>query len=60
MQYTGHGGRRENAGRKPLGETRKVSITLPEDLWKEIDRIAKQPNWNQSKVFRQMVENVFR
>lgn len=52
--------RKSNAGRKSLGETRKVSITLPEELWKEIDRIAEQPKWNQSKVFRQMVENVFR
>lgn len=52
--------RKSNAGRKTLGETRKVSITLPPELWKEIDKIAEQPKWNQSKVFRQMVENVFR
>lgn len=33
----GHGGKREGAGRPSLGTTKKVSITLPDEVWKEID-----------------------
>ncbi|MFY0805776.1 CopG family transcriptional regulator [Peribacillus frigoritolerans] len=33
-----HGGCREGAGRPSLGVTRKVSITLPDEIWNEIER----------------------
>jgi hypothetical protein len=33
-----HGGYREGAGRPSLGITKKVSITLPDDIWDEIER----------------------
>lgn len=32
-----HGGKREGAGRPALGITKKVSITLPDEVWKKID-----------------------
>jgi hypothetical protein len=32
-----HGGKREGAGRPSLGTTRKVSITLPDEVWERID-----------------------
>lgn len=31
------GGYREGAGRPSLGRTRKVSITLPDELWEQIE-----------------------
>ncbi|MCM3141687.1 hypothetical protein [Brevibacillus sp. MER 51] len=35
------GGKREGAGRKAKGITRKVSLTLPEDVWEMIDESGK-------------------
>jgi hypothetical protein len=32
-----HGGYREGAGRPSLGVTKKVSITLPDNVWDEIE-----------------------
>jgi hypothetical protein len=32
-----HGGKREGAGRKSLGTTKKVSITLPDEIWLQIE-----------------------
>src|SRR5690606_7477754 len=31
------GGRREGAGRPSLGTTRKVSITLPDEIWEQLE-----------------------
>lgn len=33
----GHGGKREGAGRPSLGTTKKVSITLPDEVWQQIE-----------------------
>lgn len=33
-----HGGAREGSGRPALGKTKKVSITLPEEIWDEIEQ----------------------
>ncbi|RIW27288.1 CopG family transcriptional regulator [Bacillus salacetis] len=38
MKANSHGGRREGAGRPSLGTTRKVSITLPDEVWEEIEK----------------------
>lgn len=32
-----HGGKREGAGRPALGITKKVSITLPDEIWDKLD-----------------------
>jgi len=32
-----HGGKREGAGRPSLGTTKKVSITLPDEVWERIE-----------------------
>ena len=31
-----HGGKRKNAGRKPIGTTKRISLTLPEEHWEKI------------------------
>lgn len=33
-----HGGKREGAGRPSLGTTKKVSITLPDEVWEQIEK----------------------
>ncbi len=35
------GGKREGAGRKAIGVTRKVSLTLPTELWSEIEFLCE-------------------
>lgn len=56
-----NGGKRSNAGRKSLGVTRKVSITLPEDLWREVELIAADPKYKSvSAVFRALTEHALR
>ncbi|KZN99249.1 hypothetical protein A4244_19425 [Bacillus badius] len=48
-----HGGKREGAGRPSLGTTKKVSITLPDQVWEEIyQRKGKKPL---SAFFRELV-----
>ena len=36
-----HGGKREGAGRKPIGVTKRVALTLPEDVWGKIESDVK-------------------
>ncbi|MCU5519831.1 CopG family transcriptional regulator [Bacillus cereus] len=50
------GGKREGAGRKAIGETRKVSLTLPNELWSEIEFLCEYDGESQSKVIRKMLE----
>lgn len=33
-----HGGKREGAGRPSLGTTKKVSITLPDEVWESLEK----------------------
>lgn len=50
------GGKREGAGRKGIGETRKVSLTLSPEMWSVIEEICEDENSSQSKVLRKMLE----
>lgn len=36
------GGAREGAGRKKIGESRALRITLPKEEWEVIDKIVEQ------------------
>ncbi|WP_257211000.1 ribbon-helix-helix domain-containing protein [Bacillus wiedmannii] len=50
------GGKREGAGRKGFGVTKKVSITLPSEVWREIEELCEKGNLNQSKVLRELIQ----
>jgi hypothetical protein len=50
------GGLREGAGRKSTGITKKVSLTLPEDIWQEIEQACEDQNLSRSQVFRNIIE----
>lgn len=39
---TGRGGKRKDAGRKPIGVQRMVKITLPEESWTEIESMIEK------------------
>lgn len=50
------GGRREGAGRKSLGVKKPVSITLPEDVWIEIDNLIQNEKFKSyADYFRSLV-----
>jgi metal-responsive CopG/Arc/MetJ family transcriptional regulator len=55
-EQNNRGGKREGAGRKAIGETRKVSLTLPTELWSEIEFLCEYDGESQSKVIRKMLE----
>lgn len=53
------GGKREGAGRKKIGESRKLSMTLPKEDWNKIDDLIS--NGHASSIadyFRQLHHSV--
>ncbi|GBF73657.1 hypothetical protein PA598K_01965 [Paenibacillus sp. 598K] len=50
------GGLREGAGRKRIGITRKVSLTLPEALWNTIETLSQEAGVSRSEAIRQLLE----
>ncbi|CAH1056023.1 hypothetical protein [Paenibacillus pseudetheri] len=53
------GGLREGAGRKSTGVTKKVSLTLSEEVWQEIEQACADQNASRSQVFRNIIEGHF-
>ena len=51
------GGLREGAGRKSIGVTKKVSLTLTEETWRKIDSHCAEHGLSRSEVFRNMIES---
>ncbi|RAR45503.1 hypothetical protein DP091_04240 [Paenibacillus sp. MDMC362] len=51
------GGKRVGAGRKPIGTTRKISLTLPQECWEEIDRYCRKGDYSVSEVLRSIIED---
>lgn len=56
IQKSSRGGRRVGAGRKGLGKTKKVSLTLSEDTWKMIEERIKETKKSQSEILRELIE----
>lgn len=54
---SGKGGLRAGAGRKPIGVTRKISLTLPQPYWDEIDRCCSKGDYSISEVLREIIED---
>lgn len=48
---------RKRAGRKPIGITRKLSLTLPQSCWDEIDRQCARGDYSVSEVIRCIVDD---
>ncbi|MDQ0086612.1 macrodomain Ter protein organizer (MatP/YcbG family) [Paenibacillus anaericanus] len=51
------GGKRKGAGRKPIGTTRKISLTLPQECWEEIDRYCHRGDYSVSEILRSIIED---
>ena len=50
------GGKREGAGRKPIGRSKTLSLTLSEDTWNQIEQEKKDKKLSQSAVIRSLIE----
>lgn len=48
-----HGGKREGSGRKVVGETKKVSISLPHGAWEKFDELRGEQS--RSAVLRKLI-----
>jgi hypothetical protein len=53
------GGPREGAGRKGIGQTRKCSVTLPEEAWEELDRRCAEQRMSKSELIRELILEYF-
>lgn len=53
------GGKREGAGRTPIGTTKKVSLTLPDEIWEQIEEEKRKNAANQSETLRSIIESHF-
>jgi|HigsolmetaAR203D_1030402.scaffolds.fasta_scaffold26594_1 hypothetical protein len=47
--------RSSRGGRPSIGETRKVSLTLPTHIWRDIDVAVRVGKMKQSEVLREMI-----
>lgn len=50
------GGLREGAGRKSIGVTKKVSLTLTDEMWANIEKHCADHQASRSEVIRNMIE----
>ncbi|MFS0868499.1 ribbon-helix-helix protein, CopG family [Paenibacillus xylanilyticus] len=53
------GGPREGAGRKGIGITKKVSLTLTKDIWEEVDRECGDLEISRSSFLRHVIESYY-
>jgi hypothetical protein len=51
------GGLREGAGRKSIGITKKVSLTLTDDMWERLEKECINNNQSRSEIIRNMIES---
>lgn len=53
------GGLREGAGRKSIGVTKKVSLTLSEEMWRNIEGYCTDNKLPRSEVIRNILESFY-
>lgn len=51
------GGLREGAGRKNIGVTKKVSLTLTDDIWELLEKRCADKKQSRSEVIRNIIES---
>lgn len=59
LKANSHGGRRKGSGRPSIGTTRKVSVTLPDEIWDAIDKKKNNLDISQSQTLRLIIEQYF-
>lgn len=53
------GGLREGAGRKNLGVTKKISLTLTEEMWEKIEKQCSENKQSRSEVIRNILDSFY-
>ncbi len=53
------GGLREGSGRKRIGVTKKVSLTLTEEMWGKIEGCCTDNQLSRSEVIRTLIESYY-
>ncbi|REK77158.1 CopG family transcriptional regulator [Paenibacillus paeoniae] len=53
------GGLREGAGRKAIGVTKKVSVTLPQELWDRLENDREENRLSRSEMMRLIIETYY-
>lgn len=53
------GGLREGAGRKNIGVTKKVSLTLTDDVWGKIEKYCMDHKLSRSEVIRNIIDSYY-
>jgi hypothetical protein len=51
------GGPRDGAGRKGIGETKKISLTLSKETWSIIENKCRELDGSRSEVLRNIIES---
>jgi hypothetical protein len=51
------GGPRAGAGRKGIGQTKKVSLTLTKEIWDELEMRCTESGRSRSEIIRDMIES---
>jgi len=51
----GKGGAREGAGRKGIGLTKKISLTLPEQVWDALEAACQTKQISRSELIREII-----
>jgi hypothetical protein len=50
-----HGGKREGAGRPALGTTKKVSLTLADEIWEKLEEYQEKESYRKYSICRSQV-----
>lgn len=53
------GGTRDGAGRKGIGETKKVSLTLTKEIWNELENHCNTLGCSKSEGLRGIIQTYF-
>ena len=53
------GGLREGSGRKSIGVTKKISLTLTEENWRKIESDCIDKNLSRSEVIRSILQSFY-
>lgn len=53
------GGFREGAGRKSIGLTKKVSLTLTDQVWDKVEKQCSDHKLSRSEVIRNIIESYY-